>query len=47
MIFIKSLTTFEILRRVRNLAKTDLIASSWLSVRMQQLGFHRTDFHEV
>jgi hypothetical protein len=33
--------------RVRKIAKSDFLASPCLSVRMEQLGSHWTDFHEI
>jgi hypothetical protein len=35
----------NLFRRVRKIAKSDDLAQS--SVRMEQLGTHRTDFHEI
>jgi hypothetical protein len=40
---------YSLFRRVRKFAKatTNVVMSVRLSVRMEQLGFHRTDFHEI
>ena len=39
--------SMNIFKRVRKIAEKRLLASSCLSVRMEKLGSHWTDFHEI